>query len=242
MSFDPEGLMMSKEQDDLKQLAGETAALQVESGMVVGLGFGSTAIHALRAIGAKIRSGELQDVLGIPTADSIARDAEEAGIPLTTLEDHPAIDLTIDGADEIDPQLNLIKGGGGALLREKIVAQASSRLIIVVDETKMSDRLGSLYRLPIEIIPFGWGSQVRYLEELGAKVHRRQHSDGSPYLTDGGNYILDSDFGEIDDPEKLASILNRRAGVVEHGLFLGLADEVIVAGSEGVRSHLRKDR
>jgi ribose 5-phosphate isomerase A len=231
---------MANTQDDLKRLAGETAAQQVHSGMVVGLGFGSTAIHALRAIGAKIQSGELQDVLAIPTAESIARDAISAGIPLTTLEDNPDIDITIDGADEVDPVLNLIKGGGGALLREKIVAQASAHFVIVVDENKMSDNLGTQFRLPVEVIPFGWGSQARFLETLGARVDRREDAEDTPFLTDSGNYILDCDFGAIGDPGKLGRLLENRAGIVEHGLFLDLADEVVVGGLDGIRTHRRE--
>jgi ribose 5-phosphate isomerase A len=230
------------QRDDLKRAAAESAVEQIRSGMVLGLGFGSTAIHALRAIGTRIQSGELEEVLGIPTAESIAHAATKAGIPLTTLEAHPQIDLTIDGADEVDPDLNLIKGGGGALLREKIVAQASRRLVIVVDDSKLSDCLGSLYRLPVEVIPFGWGSQARFLEELGAKVGVREGSNGSPYLTDGGNYILDCDFGEIENPQNLARLLENRAGIVEHGLFIGLAHEVIVGTKEGVRSQLPDNR
>jgi ribose 5-phosphate isomerase A len=226
------------QRDDLKRAAAESAVDQVKSGMVLGLGFGSTAIHALRAIGAKIRSGELEGVLGIPTAESIAYAATQASIPLTTLEDHPKIDLTIDGADEVDPDLNLIKGGGGALLREKIVAQASRRLVIVVDDSKMSDCLGSLFRLPVEVTPFGWSSQAEFLEGLGAKVEIREGSSGSPYLTDSGNYILDCDFGEIGNPKNLARLLESRAGIVEHGLFVGLAHEVIVGTKDGVVSRV----
>jgi ribose 5-phosphate isomerase A len=232
---------MANTQDELKRLAGEMAAQQVKSGMVVGLGYGSTAIHALHAIGARIQSGELRDVLGIPTADSIAREATSAGIPLTTLEDNPDIDMTIDGADEVDPLLNLIKGGGGALLREKIVAQASERLIIVVDSSKMSERLGTLFPLPVEVTTFGWGSQVRFLEELGARVDRRENADGIAFVTDSGNYILDCDFGPIEDPDKLGQVIESRAGIVEHGLFLDLADEVVVGRSDGIRIHLREE-
>ena len=227
---------MEEQRDELKRFAAEAAVDQVKSGMVVGLGFGSTAIHALRAIGVKIRSGELRDVLGVPTADAIAEAAVKAGIPLTTLEQHPDIDLTIDGADEVDRQLNLIKGGGGALLREKIIAQASARLVIVIDQSKLSDQLGTLFRLPVEVIPFGWGSQARFLEQLEAKVERRQHPDGSPFITDGGNYILDCDFGGIVDPPGLARQMESRAGIVEHGLFLGLAQEVLVGRHDGLQS------
>ena len=190
---------MTNQRDELKRLAAEAAVQQVRSGMVVGLGFGSTAIHALRAIGEKVQLGELEDVQGVPTAESIARAAVDVGISLTTLEDHPVIDLTIDGADEVDPELNLIKGGGGALLREKIVAQASRRLVIVVDDSKLSDRLGSQFRLPVEVLSFGWGSQTEFLVDLGAEVHMRQQADGSPYQTDSGNYILDCDVGVMED-------------------------------------------
>ena len=227
---------MTDQRDELKRTAAEAAVQQVKSGMVVGLGFGSTAIHALRALGIKLQSGGLQDVLGVPTAESIAHAAVDAGIPLTTLEDHPIIDLTIDGADEVDPQLNLIKGGGGALLREKIIAQASRRLVIVVDESKLSDRLGSLFKLPVEVLPFGWGSQVVFLEELGANVHMRRQEDGSAYQTDSGNYILDCDFGAIENLERLARQLEGRAGIVEHGLFIELADEVIIGLKDGLRT------
>ncbi|MCJ7823993.1 MAG: ribose-5-phosphate isomerase RpiA [Anaerolineales bacterium] len=227
---------MTSQQDALKRLAAEAAVQQIKSGMVVGLGFGSTAVHALRALGQKIQSGELEQVFGVPTAASIEQAASEAGIPLTTLEVHPEIDLTIDGADEVDPKLNLIKGGGGALLREKIVAQASLRLVIVVDESKMSDQLGSLFKLPVEVNPFGWGSQARFLDQLGATVELRLGQDGSAYCTENGNFILDCDFGEIDDPERLARQLEGRAGIAEHGLFLGLADEVIVGTQDGPQS------
>jgi len=227
---------MTNQRDELKRLAAEAAVQQVRSGMVVGLGFGSTAIYALRAIGEKVQLGELEDVQGVPTAESIARAAVDVGISLTTLEDHPVIDLTIDGADEVDPELNLIKGGGGALLREKIVAQASRRLVIVVDESKLSDRLGSQFRLPVEVLSFGWGSQTEFLVDLGAEVHMRQQADGSPYQTDSGNYILDCDFGVMEDLEGLARQLEGRAGIVEHGLFIGLADEVIIGLTDGLRT------
>ncbi len=232
---------MSEKQLDQKRIAGETAAQQVQSGMVVGLGYGSTAIHALRSIGKKIQSGELREVVGIPTADSIAREAKAAGIPLTTLEDQVGIDITIDGADEVDTHLNLIKGGGGALLREKIVAQASKRLVIVVDESKRSHCLGSQFALPVEVLPFGWGGQARYLEAIGAKVQLRRDPTGSPLITDNGNFIIDCDFGEIEDPYALAGQLKTRAGIMEHGLFLDLADEVIVGGVQGVSIHKRAE-
>lgn len=226
---------MANQIDELKKMAAEAAVDYVQSGMVIGLGYGSTVIHALRAIGKMIRSGRLERIVGVPTAESVAQAAEQEGIPLTTLEEYTKVDLTIDGADEVDPQLNLIKGGGGALLREKIVAQASERLVIVVDETKLSDQLGNRFSLPIEVIPFGWGSQARFLETLGAKVGRRESKDGAPFITDNRNYILDCDFGPLSDLSGLAQQLESKAGIVEHGLFLGLADEVVVGMPDGIR-------
>jgi ribose 5-phosphate isomerase A len=229
------------EQDQLKRGAALAAVDQVQSGMVVGLGFGSTAIHALRAIGDSIRDGTLKNVVGIPTAESIAVAARDAGIPLATLEQSPVIDITIDGADEVDPDINLIKGGGGALLREKIVAQASRRVVIVVDESKLSDCLGSNFKLPVEVIPFGWDTQKSFLERIGAEVFLRMNADGQPYTTDARNYILDCDFGPIDDLKALAAQIESRAGIVEHGLFLGLASEVIIGTQSGIRTLTRNE-
>ncbi len=221
----------------------EAAALKavefVEPGMIVGLGFGSTAIYAVREIARKFSAGELDGMLGVPTALSVEREALELGIPLTTLDDNPQVDLTIDGADEVDPQLDLIKGGGGALLREKIVAQASQREIIVVDESKLSDHLGTKFALPVEVNQFGWAPEAAYLETLGASVALRRTADGDPYATDQGNWILDAEFGPIEDPAALSDQLDRRAGVAAHGLFLGLATDLMVGGGDGVR-HVRR--
>ena len=222
----------------LKQQAGEFAADFVESGMVVGLGTGSTAIFATRRIAQRLQSGDLRDIIAIPTSRQTEADARELGIPLSTLERHPRIDLTIDGADEVDPDFNVIKGGGGALLREKIVAQATARLVIVVDESKLSDQLGSNWALPVEVIPFGWHSQAAYLRGLGAGVTLRQDGE-STYHTDQGNIILDSDFGPIADAPGLAAQLNARAGIAEHGLFIGMTRDVVVASVGGVR-HLQR--
>jgi ribose 5-phosphate isomerase A len=224
---------------ELKRRAAEYAVDFVTSGMVVGLGHGSTTIFALRRIARSLCEGELHDVLGIPTSTKVEQDARELNIPLTTLSEHPVIDLTIDGADEVDDDLNLIKGGGGALLREKIIAQASRREIIVVDHTKLSPTLGIQWSLPVEVIPFGWRSQAAFLESLGAEIRLRHSQHGTPFLTDQGNVILDCDFGPIRDPSQLAARLGGRAGLVEHGLFLGLASDVIVGTSEGIR-HLKK--
>ncbi|MGD8966024.1 MAG: ribose-5-phosphate isomerase RpiA [Anaerolineae bacterium] len=225
--------------EELKRQAAERAVDFMGSGIVVGLGHGSTTIFALRRIAELLQRAELRDILGIPTSTQVEQDARELGIPLTTLGEHPVIDLTIDGADEVDDDLNLIKGGGGALLREKIVAQASRREIIVVDQTKLSPALGIQWPLPVEVIPFGWRTQAAYLESLGAEVTLRCSEDGSPFHTDQGNLILDCDFGSISAPAQLAGHLNERAGIVEHGLFLGLVSDVIVGTEEGIR-HLRK--
>jgi ribose 5-phosphate isomerase A len=223
----------------LKQQAAEYAARFVEPGMVVGLGAGSTAILAVRHIGYLLKTGALHDILGIPCSTQTEAEARALGIPLTTLENHPIIDLTIDGADEVDPQLELIKGGGGALTREKIVAQATRREIIVVDESKLVPVLGTTWAVPVEVVPFGYGSQQRYLESLGASVKLRP-GDGQPYRTDQGNFILDCDFGPIDDPAALGERLKQRTGIVEHGLFIGLAADVISAGAGGIQHRTRK--
>jgi ribose 5-phosphate isomerase A len=223
--------------DNFKQQAAERAADFVESGMVVGLGAGSTAIFAVRRMARLIAEGKLQNVLGVPCSIQTGDEAARLGIPLTTLDEHPVVHVTIDGADEVDPQFNLIKGGGGALLREKIVAQASQREIIVVDETKLSPALGTKWAVPVEVLPFGWRAQARFLESLGARVSLREN-DGAAYHTDQGNVILDSNFGPIANPAELAHRLNERAGIVEHGLFIGLATDVIVAGPGGIR-HLK---
>jgi ribose 5-phosphate isomerase A len=225
----------------LKQQAAWRAVELVEPGMVVGLGHGSTVAFALHRIARLLQGGELRDILGIPCSRQVEAEARQLGIPLTTLEIHPVIDLTIDGADEVDPHLNLIKGGGGALLREKIVAQASRREVIVVDQSKLSPTLGTHWPVPVEVLPFGWRSQAAYLKSLGAEVTLRRSSDGTPFRTDQDNLILDCRFGPIPDPVELAARLDRRAGIVEHGLFLGLATDVIVAGDGGIQ-HLRSDR
>jgi ribose 5-phosphate isomerase A len=218
----------------LKQQAGEAAAALVESGMVVGLGTGSTAIFATRRIAERLRAGDLTDIVAIATSRATDRDARALGIPLLTDDMPRAVDITIDGADEVDPALNLIKGGGGALLREKIVAQASRREVIVVDESKLSPELGTHWALPVEVMEFGWKSQARFLEGLGAVVTPRA-GEGGLFRTDQGNMILDSRFGPIADPAGLATVLGARAGIVEHGLFVGIASDMFVAGSTGVR-------
>lgn len=224
---------------ELKRQAAEAAVEFVESGMVVGLGEGSTAVFAIRRIAALIENGTLTSILGVPCSRRVEQLAGELGIPLTTLDDHPVVDVTIDGADEVDPALNVIKGGGGALLREKMVAQATRREIIVVDEGKISDQLGVQWALPIEVLEFGWKAQAHFLRGLGGDPVARRQADGALYYTDQGNLILDTNFGPIADVHALDAALAGRAGIVEHGMFLGLVQDVIVAGAAGIR-HIRR--
>ncbi len=225
-------------QDELKQQAAASAVDRLESGMVVGLGTGSTTRFALERIAELIRAGRLERIAGIPSSLQTEKAAGELGIPLTDFESHPVIDITIDGADEVDPELNLIKGGGGALLREKVLAQASRRNLIIVDESKLSDRLGTRWALPVEVVPFARAAEERFLASLGAAVVLRTRN-GIPVVTDQGNLLLDARFGPMQDPGRLAGQLSGRAGIVEHGLFVGLAHEVFVAGADGIR-HLRR--
>jgi ribose 5-phosphate isomerase A len=225
----------------LKQQAADQVLAYIQSGTIVGLGAGSTAILAVRGLAEKLSRGELTNIQGIPCSRVIEAEASRLGIPLTTLEEHLVVDLTFDGADEVDPALNLIKGGGGALLREKIVAQSSRREIIIVDESKLSPALGTHWAVPVEVIPFGWRTQAAYLESLGGQPRMRLGDDGAPFKTDQGNFILDSAFGPIHDPVGLGARLDARTGIVAHGLFLGLASEVIVAGTSGIR-YLRRDK
>ena len=231
---------MNETTQELKKQAAERAVEFVKSGMVVGLGHGSTAIFAVRHIAQLLQSDRLRDILGVACSLQVEDEARQLGIPLTTLDEHPVIDVTIDGADEVDPNLDLIKGGGGALLREKMVAQASHREIIVVDETKLSPALGTWWPVPVEVVPFGWRSQVLFLESMGARVRVRQVSDGKRFATDYGNLILDCNFGPLSETAHVAATLKGRAGIVEHGLFLGLATDVFVANARGVR-HLKRD-
>jgi ribose 5-phosphate isomerase A len=223
----------------LKQEAAEYAVQFVRSNMVVGLGTGSTAIFATRRLGELLRDGTLSGITGFATSKAIQDEAERLKIPIVDFSLPMSLDLTIDGADEVDPQLNLIKGGGGALFREKVVAQATAREVIVVDESKLSACLGTLHSLPVEVSPFGWRSQLRFLESLGARLTIRKNPDGSQFATDSGNMILDCDFGPIPDVIELAEKLGARAGIVEHGLFIGLTSDLIVAGENGVR-HLKR--
>ena len=215
---------MADEIDRLKQSAAESAVDLVEAGMIVGLGSGSTADLVLRALARKVRAG--LRITAVPTSERTAARCRELEIPLSEL--NSAIDLAMDGADEVERgSLNLIKGRGGALLREKIVAQACTRYLIVVDQSKLVDRLGA-GPVPIEVVPFGWRATARQIQELGGKPERREH------VTDNGNYILDCAFGPIEDARFLSTSLHDIAGVAEHGLFLGLTSEVHVGTPDGV--------
>lgn len=224
---------------EFKKLAGEKAVDYIKSGMVLGLGTGSTVYYALVKLAELIKSGELTDIVGIPSSVQTEKIAIELGIPLTTIELNPVIDLTFDGADEIDTDLNLIKGGGGALLREKILAQASKKEIIIADKSKCSKKLGEKWHVPVEVIPFAWKSEKMFIESIGGKSDLRM-KDGQIFITDEGNYILDSNFGIIDNPSVLAEKLEKRAGIVEHGMFIGLTNVAIVADEDGIIVYNKK--
>ncbi|HTX52200.1 MAG TPA: ribose-5-phosphate isomerase RpiA [Candidatus Baltobacteraceae bacterium] len=223
-----------------KQAVAEYGAGLVRSGMVLGLGSGSTATLMVQAIGEKLRAGTLRDVIGVPSSSAIAAVATAAGVPLTTLDAHPVLDLDLDGADEVDPHLNLIKGLGGALLWEKIVATAARELVILVDDSKLVPILGSKAPLPVEVVPFGWKAQRDFLSGLGGTPVLRTRPDGQPYVTDEGNYILDTRFAGIADPAALERQLLLRAGVVATGLFLGMARQIVVGKAGGIEV-LRRD-
>ena len=216
-------------QDDAKRRAAVAAAARIESGMVVGLGSGSTAALAVEALARRLASGALRDIVGIPTSAATQRQATALGIPLGSLEQHPVVDLTVDGADEVDPDGNLIKGLGGALLREKIVATASRRLVIVVDPSKLVPRLGTRAPVPVEVVAFGAGTHTAAIRALGAEPVIRLAADGTPFRTDEGHLTLDCRFPQgLIDPKSVHAALRARVGVVETGLFLGLHPEVVV--------------
>lgn len=222
--------------NELKKKAAEKAVEQIQSGMIIGLGTGSTTYFALVKIGELQKEGKLTDIKGIPSSHHTEQLANELKIPLTNFLEHPVIDITIDGADEVDPELNLIKGGGGALLREKIIAQSSKKEIIIVDESKLVKKLGEKWHVPIEVIPFAVGTEINYLKSIGAdKIDIRKTEKNELFLTDENNVILDANFGVIENPSELARKLEQRAGIVEHGLFIGLASEVIVASRNGIQ-------
>lgn len=222
------GLWVS-DAESLKRKAAQRAVDLIEDGMRLGLGSGSTARHVLEVIAERSGSGELRDIVGVPTSRATEAHARGLGIPLATLDEVPRLDLTLDGADEVDPNLDLVKGLGGALLWEKIVASASHRLVIVVDERKLVQRLGTRAPLPVEVVPFGWRTHLEPIEGMGAQPTLRAEG-GSPFRTDSGNYILDCRFPDgLDDAAATERALRARIGVVETGLFIGMASVVVVA-------------
>ncbi|HUF12112.1 MAG TPA: ribose-5-phosphate isomerase RpiA [Longimicrobiales bacterium] len=222
--------------ETLKRGAAERAVEFVEDGMVVGLGTGSTARHVVDVIAERRERGELGSIVGIPTSKATRDHARARGVPLTDFGEISSCDLTIDGADEVGPGLDLIKGLGGALLWEKIVACASDRLVIVADDSKLVGRLGEKAPVPVEVVPFGWTLQERFLEELGAVARVRRGADGEPFVTDGGNYVIDCRYeGGIDDPQLLEAELRERVGIIESGLFLRMASQAVISGTDGVR-------
>ncbi|HET6839455.1 MAG TPA: ribose-5-phosphate isomerase RpiA [Bradyrhizobium sp.] len=224
--------------DELKRQAAARALEFVADGMKLGLGTGSTAKHFVELLGIRVRAG--LDVIGVPTSEATRNDALRCGIPLTTLDEVDRLDLTVDGADEIDPALDLIKGGGGALLREKIVAAASDRMIVIADESKWVETLGR-FPLPVEVIPFGLKATQRAMGRafaesgVSGQMVVRKDKDGHVFVTDGGHWIVDAHLGRIPDARRLAGLLTAIPGVVEHGLFIGLAGVVVLAGSQGIR-------
>jgi ribose 5-phosphate isomerase A len=224
---------MTIDRDQLKRAAAQGALHYVKDGMVLGLGTGSTAGFVVQALGARMATG--LKIVGIPTSERTATLARSLGIPLATFAEYQRIDLTIDGADEVERgTLNLIKGLGGALLREKIVAAASRRLVIVVDQEKLVERLGDYTPVPVEVVQFGWQSTAAALEKLGTMPRLRYAAEDHPFITDGGNYILDCKFGGIADAASLEQRINSIVGVVESGLFIGRTSAVVVASTSGI--------
>lgn len=223
----------------LKNLASVRAVEHVKSGMVIGLGSGTTAEFAISEIAKRVKGGKLSSIICIPSSIKTEQFAGNLGLNIISFGEIAEIDITIDGADEVDKSLNLIKGGGGALLREKILAQNSKRNIIVVHESKLSEKLGEKWSVPVEVLPFALETESRYIRELGADVSLRIDKDDTPFVTDQNNFILDADFGVIENLARLTSQLEKRAGIIEHGLFIDTADEVIVGCSDGVK-HLTR--
>lgn len=224
---------MTAEQDRRKALAADLAVTRIEPGMVVGLGTGSTADLVTHALAEKVRDGF--PITGVPTSRRTRELAESLGIPLKDLQDVRNIDLTIDGADEIQPgTLHALKGAGGALLREKLVAVDSTSVLLVVDDTKIVDVLGSHFSIPVEVVPFGWRVPARALQALGAGIDLRSDDEhGKPFVTDNDNYVIDVSFGQVEDPRELSRRIKEITGVIEHGLFVDVVDEVIIGGEDG---------
>lgn len=224
-----------------KQVAGAAAAQRVRSGMILGLGTGSTVAYFLEALADRVRAEGLE-VVGVPTSEETAQKAEELGIPLSTLEENPALDLVVDGADEVDAEFRLVKGGGGALLREKIVAAAGAEVIIIIGAGKRVERLGSTFLLPVEVIPFGSAATRERVAQVGnCTPYVRTTEDGKPFVTDNGNWILDCRFeGGMEDPDRLHAELSQIPGVAEVGIFLDLCDVVIEGADDGSVTTLKR--
>lgn len=228
--------------EELKRRAAERAVELIEDGMILGLGTGSTARHVLQVIAERRQRGELQNIRGVPTSRATHELANDLRIPLSTLDEDPHLDLAIDGADEVDPELNLIKGLGGALLWEKIVASAAQRLVIVVDESKLVEQLCERAPVPIEVVTFAWSTHIGFLKDLGGDARLRTNSAGDAFVTDGGHYIIDCAFPEgLSDPWRLEMELQQRPGVVESGLFLDMAESAVVAAHDGINVLARGD-
>ncbi|NNF37232.1 MAG: ribose-5-phosphate isomerase RpiA [Gemmatimonadetes bacterium] len=228
-------------QDELKREAAAEALTYVTSGMRLGLGTGSTMAHFVDLLGQAMAEGRLRDIVGVPTSVRTERQARDLNIPLAALHELSPLDLAVDGADEVDPGLDLIKGLGGALLREKMIAQAAQRFVIVADGSKLVTRLGSRSPLPVEVVPFAWEAHRSFLSELGATPVLRRDVAGEPTVTDNGNLLLDCAFEQgIADPIEVERRLSLRAGVVDTGLFLGLADTVVVADGDGISVRRRE--
>lgn len=225
---------MTNEREGYKQLAAEHALGLVQSGMYIGLGTGSTARYVVEGLASRLRDGRLGHVVGVPTSEAAAALARSVGVPLASLDDQPQLDLAIDGADEIDPQLNLIKGLGGALLREKIVAAAATQFIVVADDSKLVIALGTHAPLPVEVVIFGLKPTERHLHALGCVPVLRRDATGAMFVTDEGNAILDCRFLSIPEPAALSAAIHAVPGVVDHGLFIGMAARAFVAGAGGV--------
>lgn len=221
--------------EELKKAAGVKAVDFIYSGMLVGLGTGSTAEFAIEELSKRIKNGRLSDISCVPSSERTRNFAEALGLDLVDLGSKRKIDVTIDGADEIDSDFNLIKGGGGALLREKVLAQNSERNIIVADESKLSRRLGSRFPVPIEVLEFALEAEKDHLKSLGGEARLRLTQNGSPFLTDQGNFIVDWSFGEMESPSYFAEQLSQRAGMVEHGLFIGTTSDIVIASPHGLK-------
>lgn len=229
--------MKSETSGDGKRAAGEAAYAEVRSGMRVGLGTGSTVRFFLEALGRGLASGEVEDLAGVPTSRDTEERCRDLKIPLVELHEVEELDLAVDGADEVDPELELIKGMGGALLREKMVAAAARKFVVIVDEGKLVRRLGSRSPLPVEVVPFGWRTHLPFFQDLGAEPSPRETAQGELYRTDNGNHVVDLTFaGAIENPGELESALRSRPGIVESGLFLEMAHRVLVGSDEGVRT------